>query len=75
MQWPDYYSFSTEGQQLTIDLILEVTQICCFPFAVDTSEDLLVDIQRYAGPEDIKLLSCSTQLSMKFILLKNIKIV
>ena len=26
-----------------------MTQICCFPFAVDTSEDLLVDIQRYAG--------------------------
>lgn len=40
-------SFSVEGPQLTVDLILEVTQICCFPFAVDTSEDLLAEIQVY----------------------------
>ncbi|KAL4223174.1 Serine/threonine-protein kinase 36 [Mactra antiquata] len=38
-------SFHVEGPQLTIDLILEVTQICCFPFAVDTSDDLLSEIQ------------------------------
>ncbi|XP_052245877.1 serine/threonine-protein kinase 36-like isoform X2 [Dreissena polymorpha] len=37
--------FSVEGPQLTVDLILEVTQICCFPFAVDASEDLLGEIQ------------------------------
>lgn len=38
-------SFSVDGPQLVVDLILEVTQICCFPFAVDTSEDLLSQIQ------------------------------
>jgi len=38
-------SFSTEGPQLTVDLILEVTQICCFPFAVDATDDLLAQIQ------------------------------
>ncbi|XP_052801977.1 serine/threonine-protein kinase 36-like isoform X1 [Mya arenaria] len=38
-------SFSVEGPQLTVDLILEVTQICCFPFAVDASDDLLAEIQ------------------------------
>ncbi|XP_053375553.1 serine/threonine-protein kinase 36-like isoform X2 [Mercenaria mercenaria] len=38
-------SFNVEGPQLTVDLILEVTQICCFPFAVDASDDLLGEIQ------------------------------
>ncbi|KAK3576136.1 hypothetical protein CHS0354_043102 [Potamilus streckersoni] len=39
-------SFTSEGQQLTVDMILEVTQLCCFPFAIDTHEELLSEIQQ-----------------------------
>jgi len=28
-------------------VIIHVTQVCCMPFAVDTSDLLLVNIQRY----------------------------
>ncbi|PVD31308.1 hypothetical protein C0Q70_06720 [Pomacea canaliculata] len=37
--------YKQEGKQLQEDLILAVTQLGCFPFAVDASEDLLAEIQ------------------------------
>lgn len=38
--------FSSDGPQLTVDMILEVTQLCCFPFAVDIAEDILQEVQQ-----------------------------
>ncbi|XP_041347923.1 serine/threonine-protein kinase 36-like isoform X2 [Gigantopelta aegis] len=37
--------FRDDGMQLIIDMILEITQLCCFPFAVDANEELLMEIQ------------------------------
>ncbi|KAK7488222.1 hypothetical protein BaRGS_00020529 [Batillaria attramentaria] len=37
--------YKEEGKQLQEDLIFAVTQLGCFPFAVDTSEELLAEIQ------------------------------
>ncbi|KAK3094442.1 hypothetical protein FSP39_001787 [Pinctada imbricata] len=41
-----YKGFNGDGPQLTVDMILEVTQLCCFPFAVDIQEDLLQEVQQ-----------------------------
>ncbi|XP_021342400.1 serine/threonine-protein kinase 36-like isoform X3 [Mizuhopecten yessoensis] len=38
-------SFDTEGVQLATDIILQVTQLCCFPFAIDLPDDLLTEVQ------------------------------
>lgn len=40
-------SFKAEGAQLVEDIILAVTQMGCFPFAVDTTDELLAEIQQY----------------------------
>ena len=37
--------YKEEGQQLREDVLLAVTQLSCFPFAVDISDDLLAEIQ------------------------------
>ncbi|XP_046556063.1 serine/threonine-protein kinase 36-like isoform X1 [Haliotis rubra] len=37
--------FGSEGKQLAVDMLLEITQLCCFPFAVDANEELLAEIQ------------------------------
>ncbi|XP_055861234.1 serine/threonine-protein kinase 36-like isoform X3 [Biomphalaria glabrata] len=37
--------FKGDGPQLVEDIILAVTQMGCFPFAVDTSDELLAEIQ------------------------------
>ncbi|XP_059141268.1 serine/threonine-protein kinase 36-like [Physella acuta] len=37
--------FKAEGAQLVEDIILAVTQMGCFPFAVDTTDELLAEIQ------------------------------
>ncbi|CAL1543188.1 unnamed protein product [Lymnaea stagnalis] len=37
--------FKTDGPQLVEDIILAVTQMGCFPFAVDITEELLAEIQ------------------------------
>ncbi|KAH9525670.1 Serine/threonine-protein kinase 36 [Bulinus truncatus] len=37
--------FKSDGPQLVEDIVLAVTQMGCFPFAVDTSEELLAEIQ------------------------------
>ncbi|ESO97940.1 hypothetical protein LOTGIDRAFT_153051 [Lottia gigantea] len=34
-----------DGKEVIVEMILEVTQLCCFPFAVDTNEELLAEIQ------------------------------
>lgn len=39
-------SFDAEGAQLVTDIILQVTQLCCFPFAIDLPSDLLIEVQR-----------------------------
>ncbi|XP_071178743.1 serine/threonine-protein kinase 36-like isoform X5 [Mytilus edulis] len=41
-----YNGFHCDGPQLTADMILEVTQLCCFPFAVDIAEELLHQVQQ-----------------------------
>lgn len=41
-----YKGFSSDGPQLTVDMILEVTQLFCFPFAVDIAEDILQEVQQ-----------------------------
>lgn len=41
------YRFSSDGPQLTVDMILEVTQLFCFPFAVDIAEDILQEVQQW----------------------------
>ncbi|XP_064613402.1 LOW QUALITY PROTEIN: serine/threonine-protein kinase 36-like [Liolophura sinensis] len=38
-------SYNGSGVQLTEDIILLVSQLCCFPFAVDAKEELLSEIQ------------------------------
>ena len=38
--------FSSDGPQLTVDMILEVTQLCCFPFAVDIADEILQEVQQ-----------------------------
>ncbi|KAK7088085.1 serine/threonine-protein kinase 36-like isoform X2 [Littorina saxatilis] len=37
--------YKEEGQQLREDILLAVTQLGCFPFAVDINDDLLAEIQ------------------------------
>ena len=41
------FRFNDDGMQLIIDMILEITQLCCFPFAVDANEELLMEIQQW----------------------------
>lgn len=41
-----YKGFNGDGPQLTSDMILQVTQLCCFPFAVDITEELLTEVQQ-----------------------------
>ncbi|KAL5015967.1 hypothetical protein ScPMuIL_005556 [Solemya velum] len=50
---PDFLAFvsksvESEGErkQVLEDLVSEVTQLCCFPFAVDTPEATLADVQQ-----------------------------
>ena len=38
-----------ESSDIT-SIIIHVTQLCCMPFALDTSDLLLINIQRYFGP-------------------------
>lgn len=33
-----------DGPQMAADAVLYLTQICCFPFAIDMNEDLLMGI-------------------------------
>ena len=43
------FCFSVEFKERVtspvVEIILNVTQLCCFPFAVDTNEELLTNIQ------------------------------
>lgn len=39
------FRYKDDGQQLREDIILAVTQLGCFPFAVDINDDLLAEIQ------------------------------
>ncbi|KAK6192112.1 hypothetical protein SNE40_003650 [Patella caerulea] len=52
-----------DGVEVTVEMILEVTQLCCFPFAVDTNEELLAEIQHCLYTSHIlpRLLHASSQ--------------
>ena len=48
VKFRNVYGFSIEmaGEvSPTTEIILQTTQLCCFPFAVDTNEEMLTSVQ------------------------------
>lgn len=48
VKFRNVYGFSIEmaGEASpTTEIILQTTQLCCFPFAVDTNEEMLTSVQ------------------------------